>query len=235
MSLSPFARIPEGVRFVYFDAVGTLIHPNPPAGDAYFEIGRRFGSNLDREEVRRRFATAFKRQEERDAADGLQTNEERERERWRLIVAEVLDDVTDPDGCFQALHDHFARPESWRCEKATKTAIQRLREAGYGVGLASNFDERLRGVVKGLRPLRGVQFLVISSEVGWKKPSSHFFSRLAASGGLDVDQVLLVGDDVDNDFAGAREAGMHALLFDPRMRYPLLQASSIRSLSELFG
>src|SRR5262249_18046565 len=154
-------------------------------------------------------------------------SEERERERWRAIVAEVLDDVANRDGCFQALHDHFTHPESWCCEKAARTAIKRLRGAGYGVGLASNFDQRLRGVVKGLRPLRGVQALLISSEVGWKKPSSQFFSRLAASRNLEPDQVLLVGDDVENDFAGAREAGMHALLFDPRMRYPLLQSSSI--------
>jgi putative hydrolase of the HAD superfamily len=231
-----FPRIPEGVRFIYFDAVGTLIHPDPPAGEAYFRIGRRFGSRLALDEVVGRFAAAFKRQEGVDAATGLTTSETREWERWRLIVAEVLDDVSDPEGCFLALHDHFARPEAWRCDRAVKKVLRTLRVAGYTVGIASNFDRRLRGVVGGLRRLAAVRSLVISSEVGWKKPAPGFFAHLGTRNGEDVaDQVLLVGDDPTNDLAGARKAGLHGLLLDPLMRYPLLQPHSIRSLAELLA
>ncbi len=34
------------VDAVFFDAVGTLIHPEPAAAQAYAEIGRRHGSQL---------------------------------------------------------------------------------------------------------------------------------------------------------------------------------------------
>src|SRR5437660_2707613 len=56
------ARIPPVVRAVFFDAVGTLLHPEPPAGAVYAVLGRRFGSRLDPGAVAGRFRTAFRRQ-----------------------------------------------------------------------------------------------------------------------------------------------------------------------------
>jgi putative hydrolase of the HAD superfamily len=238
MTMTPWSpgRIPPGVRAVFFDAVGTLIHPHPQAADAYFEVGRRFGSRLDRAVVRRRFTAAFRAQETADSARESRTSEERELERWRLIVAAVLDDVSDPEGCFRALHAHFAEPAAWSCETGAAEVVAALRAAGYRVGLASNFDHRLHGLARVLPGLAGVEPVVISSEVGWKKPSPRFFAHLAERTGLAPEQVLLVGDDVDNDIGGARGAGMHALLFDPRDAHPdCPPGERIRDLQELIA
>jgi putative hydrolase of the HAD superfamily len=215
--------------------VGTLIHPDPPAGDAYALVGRRFGSRLESAEVQRRFTAAFRAEEQFDLTHDLRTSEAREVERWRRIVAAVLDDVADAEGCFRALHSHFARPAAWRCEAGAAEVLQALRGAGYQVGLASNFDHRLRGLA-GARPeLAGVGHIVISSEVGWKKPSPRFFARLSERTGLAPREVLIVGDDVDNDVVGARAAAMLALLFDPADRLGFPPGERIRTLAELVG
>jgi putative hydrolase of the HAD superfamily len=223
------------VRAVFFDAVGTVIHPNPSAADAYVQIGQRFGSRLDPGEVRRRFTAAFKRQEVYDLEHGLRSDEQREQKRWRMIVTEVLNDVDDPEGCFAALYEHFALPDSWRSEPEVRSVFLALREAGYQVGLASNFDHRLRSVVEGMSDLVGWQHLVISSEVGWKKPAARFFNRTCELVRLASDQVMLVGDDEENDYLGARAAGLHALLFDPRQRSALGAEQRIGTLGELVG
>src|SRR5438067_2160826 len=86
---------PERIRAVAFDAVGTLIHPEPSAAEVYASIGRRFGSRLEVAEIRTRFRAAFAEQEVIDRASGWVTSEERERHRWQDIVARVLDDVRD--------------------------------------------------------------------------------------------------------------------------------------------
>ena len=52
--------IPRGVRAVVFDAVGTVIHPDPPAAEVYVEVGRRFGSRLGMADIVGRFAAAFR-------------------------------------------------------------------------------------------------------------------------------------------------------------------------------
>src|SRR5436190_24389803 len=134
-------RFPD-VRAVFFDAVGTLIHPEPAAGLVYAAVGRARGSRLTPTEISRRFRTAFAREEQVDQERGLQTDERRETERWQRIVATVLDDVADIGGCFEELFEHFARPESWRCEKDAARVLAELTGKGIIVGMASNYDRR---------------------------------------------------------------------------------------------
>ncbi len=223
----------DTIRAVALDAVGTLIHPDPAAGDVYAAVARRQGSRLTLEEIRTRFVAAFAEQERLDVQHGLATSEERERRRWQTIVAQVLDDVRDPAGCFAELYDHFARPTAWRCEPGTAPLLARLRDAGYALAIASNYDHRLRPVIAGIADLAPIETVVISSEVGWRKPAPAFFAHLAASLRLPPNRVLYVGDDFANDFAGGRQAGMPVMLFDPHGRRPELAHDRIGALAEL--
>ncbi len=220
------------IRAIFFDAVGTLIHPEPPAGLVYAEVGRRYGSRLTPAEVVRRFAAAFARQEALDLANVLRTSEERELRRWQQIVAEVLDDVSDPAACFADLYRHFGLPEAWRCEPEVAVVLETLQARGYRQGIASNYDHRLRPVVEGLAALRPLREVVISSEVGWRKPAPGFFAALMDRTGLAADGILLVGDDLVNDYEGARACGMPTILLDPRGKH-LDVVGRIASLSEL--
>ncbi len=54
------------IRAVFFDAVGTLIHPEPSAAKVYGEIGRRFGSRYSAAAIATRFVAAFRKQEDFD-------------------------------------------------------------------------------------------------------------------------------------------------------------------------
>src|SRR5262249_16906813 len=153
-----------------------------------------------------------------DRARGWYTSEDRELARWRAIVREVLDDVSDPEGCFRSLFTHFAGPQAWRCDPDAGATLAALDARGYVLGVASNFDPRFRVVLAGLLGLGPVRHVVISSEVGWRKPAPQFFRRLGDVTGLGPEQILHLGDDSDNDFAGARAVGMHALLLDPKRK-----------------
>jgi len=212
--------IPDEVRAVVFDAVGTLLHPEPAAAEVYARIGRRFGSRLSVASIRTRFGEAFAGEEAIDVAGRLRTSEERERQRWRTIVAQVLDDVSDGEVCFEALYEHFSRPESWRCEPDTETVLAALAERDYQLGLASNYDRRLRRVADGTPALRFFGHLTVSSEVGWRKPAAEFFAAIGQSFGLKSAEILYVGDDRVNDYDGALAAGMWAVLYDPLEREP---------------
>lgn len=226
--------IPSEVRAVYFDAVGTLIHPDPPAPVVYAEAGRRHGSRLSVPEVARRFRDAFRRQEELDRQTGWRTSEAREEARWCAIVGEVLDDAADPEACFRELFAHFSRPEGWRLGSAAGAVVTQLYQRGYRLGIASNYDERLRTVVAGLPSLAACQHLVISAEVGWRKPAAEFYAALCQRAGLTPGQVLLVGDDRCNDYDGARAAGLRAVLLDP-VAGAHERADTICSLGDLLG
>src|SRR5437016_3584478 len=96
-------RLPEGLQAIVFDAVGTLLHPEPTPPLVYATIGQRHGSRLSAAEIAIRFKAAFRDEDEFDRRHGLRTDERREVERWRHIVSRVLDDVTDAEVCFQEL------------------------------------------------------------------------------------------------------------------------------------
>jgi putative hydrolase of the HAD superfamily len=202
-----------GVRDVVFDAVGTLIYPEPPAAVVYARIGRLHGGTRSTAEIADRFRAAFQRQEEIDRAAGYRTSEERERLRWQHVVSEVLDDTTDADACFKTLFDYFSQPRAWRCRKDTAAELHSLAGRGFVLGMASNYDHRLRSVVAGLPELGSIKHLIISSEVGWRKPAPEFFAAICRELQLPPEQILHVGDERLNDYEAARAAGLRALLF----------------------
>jgi putative hydrolase of the HAD superfamily len=216
-----------------FDAVGTLIHPEPAAAVVYAEIGRRWGSQLPVSTILPRFAAAFQMEEAQDHKLNLRTSEEREQQRWRGIVGKVLDDVSDSERCFQELYEHFSKPEAWRLDPEAAETINRLARLGYILGMASNYDHRLRQVAAGLPPLNHLQHLVISSEVGWRKPALQFFWAVCQSVGLPAAQILYVGDDLLNDCRGAQLANLRSVWFDSKQLVPVGLLSCIHRLGEL--
>jgi putative hydrolase of the HAD superfamily len=222
-----------GIRAVVVDAVGTVIHPEPPAPVIYAEVGRRFGSKRTAAEIAPRFIAAFAREEVIDHANGLRTSEVREIERWRHIVGDVFNDVTDTDACFRELFEHFSRPEAWRCDPDAAATIEALARRGYAVGMASNYDRRLRSVVAGLGALKPLQSLVISSEVGWRKPAPQFFLAVCQALEVPAQGILYIGDDPVNDDDGARAAGLRALLFDPKGKHRDREHAPIQAWRDL--
>jgi putative hydrolase of the HAD superfamily len=226
-------RLLPGIQAVVFDAVGTVIHPQPPAPIVYAEAGLRFGSRRNANEILPRFIAAFGREEAIDHANGLRTSEVREMDRWRHIVAEVLDDIPDQDGCFRELFEHFSRPDAWRCDADAAATMESLARRGYALGMASNYDRRLRSVVAGLPALAPLQCLIISSEVGWRKPARQFFLALSQALNLPAQSILYVGDDLANDYEGARATGLRSVLFDPKGKHHSGGWVSIKKLSEL--
>jgi len=228
------------VRWVVFDAVGTLIFATPAVATAYHVIGRRHGSNFSREEVATKFREAFHESETRDLGTGppgqtsFNTNEATEEARWRRIVAEVLPDTDSPDACFEELFSHFDLPDSWACFDDVQPGLSALRTRGLELAIASNFDARLHSVCGGLAPLARISRRVVSSEVGFRKPSRSFYDALLAEISASPDEVLMVGDDLQNDGRGAESAGIRAVLIDRHEdSSPRGNAATVKSLLEL--
>jgi putative hydrolase of the HAD superfamily len=223
------------VRAVFFDAVGTLLFPDPPAPVMYAEAAARRGLALTPAEVRARFVAAYLAEEAADVSAGWATSEQREQGRWRRIVADTLAGVSDPDACYHFLFDHFAKPSAWRVAPDAAETLAALAARGLLLGLGSNYDERLWSVLAGFPELTFPrERVLISADVGVRKPGAEFFRRAARAAGCAVEEVLFVGDDLGNDYEGATAAGMPALLLDPLGRHPAAP-HRITRLSELVG
>lgn len=197
----------RNVRAVLFDAVGTIMTPAPAVSDAYLAAGQRHGSKQTRKQVSQRFSAAFRK----SRTPAAPTDEDRERETWRQIVAEVFPDVAAPEPLFCQLWDHFADPTNWHVYEDVESCWQRLRAQGLTVGIASNFDERLTRICRAHKPLDSCENVFWSAQLQARKPDPTFFSKIAQSLNIEPAEILMIGDDATNDYWGAIQAGWKAL------------------------
>jgi putative hydrolase of the HAD superfamily len=222
----------SGVRAAFFDAVGTLLFPEPPAAEIYARVAARHGLAIAVDEVRARFLHAYREEEQIDRVADWVTSEEREVQRWRRIVRDSLAGVRDPETCFHELFHHFARPTSWRLDQKTPNVLRELVSRGIRVGMGSNYDSRLLSVVYGLAELGSLRgCVVISAQVGYRKPALEFYREVIRVAECEPAEILFVGDDLENDFEGARSAGLKAVLLAPRAENQ--KVAGVRNLREL--
>ncbi len=169
--------------------------------------------DLDSATLKARFRDSFASDEVDDLRGPLATDEATERRRWRRIVAACLPEVSDQSRAFDELWSHFADPTSWIIFPDVVPALERFRARGLRLCIGSNFDGRLRRVVAGLPEFAGwTESLLISSEVGFRKPHRSFYEAACRHLGLAPGEVLFAGDDPENDDRGPRRAGLHAHL-----------------------
>ena len=218
---------PLVIDTVFFDAVGTVLEPSPPVRRAYLQAGRRHGHEATEAEVGRLFKNAFAQEEARDRLQGLRTSEARERERWWNIVTTTLPGIVSPEACYQELHAHFGFPDSWAVLPGVVELFSLLADMGIRVGIASNFDSRLHGIIRSKPEFDAISHVVVSSEIGWRKPAEAFFHHLSKLAETPPRRILMVGDDPENDVCGPQKIGMQAMLVnpsDPRPDAPDLQS-----------
>ena len=206
----------SGIRCVAFDAVGTVIYPEPSVASAYASIAKRHGSRLTESDVEERLPLAVSVFDDHSSVNDFRTSEDEEHELWKQVVARVFADVDPIDDCFNELYDWFGRVESWRIFPNTGPTFAAIRQRGIKLVLASNFDQRLHAVCDGFRELSDVQIRVVSSEVGFRKPSLQYYRELAKACECAPDKILMVGDTPRNDVDGAIAAGLSATLIDRR-------------------
>lgn len=199
------------------DAVGTVIQPSPSVAAAYQAAGKSLGIDLDLPTIRQRFYQAITQysvhafQTQLGADDPLRTSETAEIARWQAIVNFVLSPQPDQQhDLFKQLWNHFGQADNWRLFDDVSPALTRLASAGIPMGLASNFDQRLRPIVQ--QHLAAFDLMLfISSEVGWVKPATAFYEHVTRALDCQPHEILLIGDDWENDVQAPQLFGWQTL------------------------
>ena len=112
-------------------------------------------------------------------------------------------------------------------------ALARLRASGLRLVVVSNADGT---VEEGLTRagLRGYLDAVVDSQVvGHEKPDPRIFAHALGLFGSDPARTLHVGDFYAADVAGARAAGVHAVLLDPHGDWGELDCPIARDIPEV--
>jgi len=204
------------IRVVTFDAAGTLIRLLHPPGQTYAEAARLFGYDLDPVRLQDAFQIAWKTIAPPAESAGPRPDDDRDW--WRELVANTMAvaqyQILPFDDYFATVYRVFAGPGVWELYpdvSATLTELLRLR---VRLGIISNFDRRLYDVLAQLGVLEIFEHVIISSEIGVRKPAERIFRATAERFKVEVSEILHVGDEPASDVAGARTAGLMGLLVD---------------------
>jgi len=101
------------------------------------------------------------------------------------------------------------RSDALRIEDLYADAIpclHELRAAGYQTGIAGNHPREFADTL--CRSGAPLDFVGSSDEWGVEKPSGAFFARLLEVSGRSAQDVVYVGDRIDNDVLPAKAAGL---------------------------
>jgi len=217
------------IQAVTLDVGGTLIECWPSVGHIYAEVAARYTTKkLSPGVLNRRFAAAWRAQE----------TFQHSRAEWAALVDETfagLLEVPPSRTFFPELYERFSHPDAWHIFEDVLPALQTLAARGLKLGVISNWDERLTPLLGKLGLASQFAAVIVSREVGAAKPSPAIFHEAARRLGLPPTAILHVGDSPALDVAGARAAGMRALLLKrSRRKAPAgMQRACIGSLREL--
>ena len=226
MTRLPFA---DEVRAVLFDLGNTLMcidHARlaaalVEAGHAADEAGMRHAEMRARPRVDAVLATSARR-EGREIVEMCA----------RLFFSE-LDGRAPPRASTAAFLGVW--PSLWRSVPGdARPTLDALRGRGYRLAVVSNTPDGAalaRLTAAGLAD--AFDFVVDSHEVGVEKPDPRIFAIAAHRLALPAASCVHVGDLLSVDVAGARAAGMHAVLVDPMEVWGEVGAPRIAALSDL--
>ena len=87
-----------------------------------------------------------------------------------------------------------------------RLALSGLRDMGVWVGVVGNQTKRAGGLLRGLD--LPADFIATSDDWGVQKPDTAFFDKVVEVAACPPDEIVYVGDRIDNDITPAKKVGM---------------------------
>jgi putative hydrolase of the HAD superfamily len=203
------------LRAVVFDVDFTIAKPGPDLGpEGYRRLGERFGLSLDParyDDARAAAIAELKRHPELDHDEEI----------WVLFTERIVQGMGgsgDTHGCAVEMTRAWEHAHHFELYEDALPTLDDLRRRGLKLGLLSNTSRDLPAFVAhhGL----DVDAVLTSHAHGKTKPHETIFRAMLERLEVAPEEAAMVGDQPEDDIAGARAVGMRAVLLDRDGRYP---------------
>jgi putative hydrolase of the HAD superfamily len=234
------------LRAVIFDLGGTLMyersswHAVMSQGDEaltryLIDQGMELNISTFPVEFRRRLGEYFSQREK----DLLETS-------YTFVLIELLKDkgyANLPDELIRrALDSLFSVTQTnWILEEDALPTLKKLEKDGYRMGLISNAgdDQDVQQLVMSFGISPYFDFILTSAACSYRKPHPRIFELAIANWYFLPSETVMVGDNLDADIRGAKNAGLYGVWISRRAGQssediPRVQPdATVASLSEL--
>jgi putative hydrolase of the HAD superfamily len=118
--------------------------------------------------------------------------------------------------CARSLVEEHRAKILWRTVPPyVRETLEELARRGYVLGVVSNTDGRLKGLLDETGLAGHFRCIIDSAVVGVEKPDPAIFERALEDLGMTPSACAYVGDIYAVDIEGARRAGIRGVLLDP--------------------
>ncbi len=206
------------IQAVIFDAAETLIRTREPVGDSYARIAAAHGVELPGGRLDEAFHRVFAAAppnvhpgEPMARAAGLEKRWWWERVRETFRAADQMVRFKDFDAYFEALWRHFASAAAWELAPGARAGLEDLHERRYLLAVLSNFDQRLRPLLRELGVHDLFEAVTLPADAGAAKPERLIFDICLKRLGVANHRCVYVGDRAEEDLVASKTAGLHPI------------------------
>ena len=158
-------------------------------------------------------------------------------EAWRDYFRILLTRVgTPPEGTeeiIDTLAEAHQRVGLWTVAiDGAVTTVRALKDEGHRLGVVSNAEGRVERDLEGAGYAGLFETVVDSHLVGFEKPDPRIFRIAMERMSAAPETAVFLGDVPAVDVAGARSAGLMAVLLDRHDLYPTVDVPRLRSITE---
>jgi putative hydrolase of the HAD superfamily len=203
---------------VFFDVGNTLLFPHPSVSEVCRQVLLDAGHVRDLDAIDEYMPLVDAYYEDRYREDDtFWTDEGETNDVWvgmYSLLARKLGLDEDAEELARRVYEEFGKADRWRAYDDVVPALMRLKERGHRLGIISNWDRRLAGLLDGLGIAGLLDTIVSSAEVGLHKPDPRIFQLACDRVGVQPGDAVHVGDHQYADILGASAVGMIPVLID---------------------
>ena len=210
-------------KAVFFDLYGTLAGFSPSRFQIQSQACKRFGITLTEEGILRGYACADKFMSEQNKTNPLRLMTETQKlvffskyEQKILRGSEVEVDLAKASKIWEAIK---GIPYDMKIYDDVVPCIQTLKADGLVVGIISNMNISGLDLINKFDLYELVDFAVTSLEVGLEKPHKKIFEEALIRANVANSNAVHVGDQIESDVNGAKNAGLQPILLDRDKNY----------------
>lgn len=203
---------------VFFDVGSTLIHPGPSVAETLARVAAERGHDLTVRDIEPHMPAMEAYYEAEYLRDGdFWCSHEGSTAIWLdqyRYVCHLAGIGHDAEDIAQAVHTSYRRADCWKLYPDAVGALRDLKECGYRLGVVSNWDAGLEGLLRDLGLLPYFDVVASSAAVGYRKPDPVIFDLAREQLGVRAEACAHVGDRPEADGDGARAAGIRPVIID---------------------
>ena len=227
-----------GIKAITFDVGSTLLFPDPPEDVVMQRALASLGHDVVLESITPYIETMYVEvyENELKTHPDFWADDDTSRDLWyamyRWLATQLgFADIKEELATF--VYQAYLSADNWSLYDEVIPALEALKARGIRMAVISNWDGNLPQLLQDIDIAKYFDTITTSALVNLRKPDPRIFALTLDNLSLKPFEIMHVGDNVEADGFGAREAGVETIIIDRERRYTGSDFKSIQSLLEL--